>query len=241
MSADDADADADAATVTGAAAEKLRVYREKRDFGKTAEPSGGTPSTTGDVFVIQKHAARRLHYDLRLELDGVMLSWAIPKGPSFDTKTRRLAVRTEDHPLDYAGFEGVIPRGEYGGGAMIVWDRGRWRCEGDGEGSAQRQLEEGHLKFTLEGEKVHGRWHLLRTKGFDDADGNGKGESWLFFKGKDEFVDRERDVVAERPESVVSGRTVEEVASGGGGGGGSGGRAGSGGSAGSGGGVAGSG
>jgi bifunctional non-homologous end joining protein LigD len=201
--------------VAAAAAEKLRLYREKRDFAKTAEPSGGTPSATGDVFVIQKHAARRLHYDLRLELDGVMLSWAIPKGPSFDTKTRRLAVRTEDHPLDYAGFEGVIPRGEYGGGAMIVWDRGTWRCEGD----ARQQLAEGHLKFTLEGVKVRGRWHLLRTKGFDDADGNGKGESWLFFKGKDDFVDRERDVVAERPESIVSGRTVEEVAAGAGAGG----------------------
>lgn len=187
---------------------KLRTYREKRDFAKTAEPAGGAPTETGDAFVIQKHAARRLHYDLRLELDGVMLSWAIPKGPSFDTKTRRLAVRTEDHPLDYLGFEGVIPRGEYGGGAMIVWDRGRWACEGD----PRAQLAEGHLKLTLEGQKVRGRWHLLRTKGFDDADGNGKGESWLFFKGKDEHVDRERDVVAERPESIVSGRTVEEVA-----------------------------
>jgi bifunctional non-homologous end joining protein LigD len=162
--------------------------------------------------VIQKHAARRLHYDLRLELDGVMLSWAIPKGPSFDTRTRRLAVRTEDHPLDYLGFEGVIPRGEYGGGAMIVWDRGRWAVTG--EGDAHTQLAAGHLRFTLEGEKVHGRWHLLRTKGFDDADGNGKGESWLFFKGKDEHADATRDIVAERPESIVSGRTVEQVAGG---------------------------
>jgi bifunctional non-homologous end joining protein LigD len=188
--------------------DKLRTYREKRDFAKTAEPSGGAPSTTGDVFVIQKHAARRLHYDLRLELDGVMLSWAIPKGPSFDTRTRRLAVRTEDHPLDYAGFEGVIPKGEYGGGAMIVWDRGRWTCEGD----PRQQLEEGHLKLSLEGEKVHGRWHLLRTKGYDDADGNGPGQSWLFFKGKDEHVDRTRDITTERPESIVSGRTIEQVA-----------------------------
>lgn len=187
--------------------DKLRTYREKRDFGRTAEPSGGAPSETGDVFVIQKHAARRLHYDLRLELDGVMLSWAIPKGPSFDTKQRRLAVRTEDHPLDYAGFEGIIPRGEYGGGAMIVWDRGRWTCAGD----PRAQLDEGHLRFTLEGEKVHGRWHLLRTKGFDDADGNGKGESWLFFKGKDEHVDPSRDLVNERPESIVSGKTIEDL------------------------------
>jgi bifunctional non-homologous end joining protein LigD len=187
--------------------EKLRLYREKRDFGRTAEPSGGAPTATGDAFVIQKHAARRLHYDLRLELDGVMLSWAIPKGPSLDTKQRRLAVRTEDHPLDYAGFEGVIPKGEYGGGAMIVWDRGRWRTDGD----AQQQLDEGHLRLWLDGEKVHGRWHLLRTKGFDDADGNGKGQSWLFFKGKDEHVDAARDLVAERPESIVSGRTIEEL------------------------------
>jgi bifunctional non-homologous end joining protein LigD len=192
--------------------DKLRTYREKRDFARTSEPSGGAPTATGDAFVIQKYAARRLHYDLRLELDGVMLSWAIPKGPSFDTRTRRLAVRTEDHPLDYLGFEGVIPRGEYGGGAMIVWDRGRWAVTG--EGDAHTQLAAGHLRFTLEGEKVHGRWHLLRTKGFDDADGNGKGESWLFFKGKDEHADATRDIVAERPESIVSGRTVEQVAGG---------------------------
>lgn len=182
---------------------RLATYRKKRDFDKTAEPSGAhAAKSSGDGYVIQKHAARRLHYDFRLELDGVLLSWAVPKGPSLAPGARRLAVRTEDHPLDYAGFEGVIPAGEYGGGAVVVWDRGTWTPEGD----PRAALAKGHLVFTLAGEKLRGRWHLVKTRG------DGKSDSWLLFKSKDDAADPARDIVVERPDSVISGRTVEQVA-----------------------------
>jgi bifunctional non-homologous end joining protein LigD len=194
------------------AASKLRTYRAKRDFGRTPEPSGEARrrrrarAGKGELaFVVQKHAARRLHYDFRLELDGVLLSWAIPRGPSLDPGDKRLAVRTEDHPLDYGDFEGVIPEGEYGGGSVIVWDRGGWQPEGD----AQDGLRRGRLTFTLDGEKLHGRFHLIRTRG------DGKADSWLFFKGKDAdaAADGEDGEVTERePRSVLSGRTIEQVA-----------------------------
>jgi bifunctional non-homologous end joining protein LigD len=184
----------------------LATYHQKRDFGVTPEPHGedaahATPAT-GDSFVIQRHAARRLHYDFRLELDGVLLSWSVPKGPCLDPKERRLAVRTEDHPLEYAGFEGIIPAGQYGAGGVIVWDRGRWKPHGD----ARAALKKGHLVFDLDGQKLHGRWHLVRTRRTD-----GDKEQWLLFKGKDEAADPEKDIVADEPASVISGRTVEEV------------------------------
>jgi bifunctional non-homologous end joining protein LigD len=181
---------------------KLAKYRAKRDFAKTDEPSGDTTRTSGHQFVIQQHAARRMHYDFRLELDGVLLSWAVPKGPSLSPKVRRLAVRTEDHPLDYASFEGVIAKGEYGGGAVSVWDRGTWQPDGD----ARAALAAGKLTFSLDGEKLHGRWHLVRTKP------RGKAESWLLFKGRDELADDKLDIVADKPASVISGRTIEEIA-----------------------------
>lgn len=181
---------------------KLSKYRSKRDFAKTDEPSGDEARTSGDRFVIQQHAARRMHYDFRLELDGVLLSWAVPKGPSLSPKARRLAVRTEDHPLDYADFEGVIAKGEYGGGAVSVWDRGTWAPEGD----ARTALAAGKLTFSLDGEKLHGRWHLVRTKP------QGKAESWLLFKGRDELADDTIDIVADKPASVISGRTIDEIA-----------------------------
>jgi bifunctional non-homologous end joining protein LigD len=185
----------------------LKRYREKRSFDKTPEPSGSGArkgrSRSGPRYVIQKHAARNLHYDFRLELDGVLLSWSVPKGPSLAPEEKRLAVRTEDHPLDYADFEGVIPKGEYGGGAVIVWDRGTWEPEGD----ARKGLERGRLTFDLHGEKLRGRWHLVRTK----LDG-GKRENWLLFKSRDAEADAERDVVAEEPQSAASGRTIEAVA-----------------------------
>ncbi len=141
----------------------LSRYREKRDFSKTPEPSGVRQARAGSSlrFVIQKHAARRLHYDLRLELDGVYKSWAVTKGPSLDPTVKRLAVHVEDHPIDYGDFEGIIPKGEYGGGTVMIWDRGFWRPEGDPE----KGYAKGHLAFDLEGEKLHGRWHLVRTKG----------------------------------------------------------------------------
>lgn len=184
------------------ASAKLATYRAKRDFSRTAEPSGDHEVRAGHSFVIQKHAARRLHYDFRLELDGVLLSWSVPKGPSLAPKERRLAVRTEDHPLDYAGFEGIIPKGQYGGGTVVVWDRGSW----DPEGDPRAGMTAGKLTFTLHGEKLHGRWHLVRTKP------QGKQETWILFKGRDDAADDKRDIVEDSPASVVSGRTIDEVA-----------------------------
>jgi bifunctional non-homologous end joining protein LigD len=183
---------------------KLATYRAKRDFAITDEPSGDAAArpSVGRGYVIQKHAASRLHYDFRLELDGVLLSWSVPKGPSLSPSTRRLAVRTEDHPLDYAGFEGIIPAGQYGGGTVVVWDRGTWESEGD----AQTAMAKGRLTFTLHGEKLHGRWHLVRTKP------QGKQEGWLLFKGRDAAADDTADIVVEQPASVISGRTIDEVA-----------------------------
>lgn len=185
-------------------AAKLATYRAKRDFDLTAEPSGEVPAKprAGRGYVIQKHAASRLHYDFRLELDGVLLSWSVPKGPSLAPTERRLAVRTEDHPLDYADFEGTIPAGQYGGGTVVVWDRGTWEPEGD----AQAALAKGRLTFTLHGDKLRGRWHLVRTKA------QGKQEAWLLFKGRDAAADDTLDIVAARPASVISGRTIDEVA-----------------------------
>jgi bifunctional non-homologous end joining protein LigD len=187
------------------AATKLAKYKSMRDFTRTEEPSGDrSQATAGNSFVIQKHAARRLHYDFRLELDGVLLSWSVPKGPSLNPTERRLAVRTEDHPLDYADFEGIIPKGEYGGGTVVVWDRGTWEPEGGLDG-ARKMLAKGRLTFELRGAKLAGRWHLVKTKP------QGKQEAWLLFKGRDDVADTARDIVEERPESVVSGRTLDEV------------------------------
>ena len=140
----------------------LSRYRDMRDFSKTPEPSGAGMLAPSPAlrFVIQKHAARRLHYDLRLELDGVYKSWAVAKGPSLDPQVKRLAVHVEDHPIDYGDFEGVIPQGEYGGGTVMIWDRGFWRPEGD----PAKAYAKGHLAFDLDGGKLHGRWHLIRTK-----------------------------------------------------------------------------
>lgn len=185
----------------------LRSYREKRDFAATPEPAGGgEPSPGAPRFVIHQHDASRMHYDLRLEIGGVLVSWAVPKGPSYDPDVRRLAIRTEDHPLSYAEFEGVIPEGNYGAGAVIVWDRGRWRRAHEDKGPAEKGLEEGHLAVTFEGEKLRGDWALIRT------DRGGSDDQWLFFKMKGPDADPERDIVTERPESVISGRTIEELA-----------------------------
>jgi bifunctional non-homologous end joining protein LigD len=188
--------------------QKLSTYRKKRDFSVTPEPATGTRAKpeAGFSFVIQKHDARNLHYDFRLELDGVLLSWSVPKGPTLKPGERRLAVRTEDHPLDYATFEGIIPQGEYGGGTVIVWDRGHWQPEDD----PRAGLKKGRLTFTLHGEKLSGRWHLVRTRAGDD-----KRENWLLFKSRDEASredPREAAIVALRPESVQTGRSIEEVA-----------------------------
>ncbi|HWC06257.1 MAG TPA: DNA polymerase ligase N-terminal domain-containing protein [Gemmatimonadota bacterium] len=193
----------------------LETYREKRDFRKTREPSGKRRRKAGKGrrkagprFVIQKHAARSLHYDFRLEADGVLKSWAVPKGPSTNPKDKRLAMPTEDHPLDYGGFEGVIPKGEYGAGAVIVWDRGTYRNlteEKDREIPVGEALRKGHLKIWLDGEKIRGGYALTRI-------GKGKDLRWLLVKMDDEEADARRNPVSTEPESVLTGRTVEEVA-----------------------------
>ncbi|MGO4724821.1 MULTISPECIES: DNA ligase D [unclassified Inquilinus] len=190
----------------------LSTYRTKRDFTKTAEPSGAdavAPSEHGR-FVIQKHAATRLHYDLRLELDGVFKSWAVTKGPSLDPHDKRLAVEVEDHPLDYGDFEGTIPKGQYGGGTVQLWDRGTW--EPEGKLSPQRALAKGDLKFTLHGKRLHGSWVLVRMK--RDRTG-GQRTNWLLIKHRDEHaVEGDGDAVLAEDRSVASGRAMADIAAG---------------------------
>jgi bifunctional non-homologous end joining protein LigD len=187
----------------------LEEYNRKRDFGKTREPSGEVKASAGgNLFVIQKHAASRLHYDFRLELDGVLLSWSVPKGPSLDPAQKRLAVHVEDHPLDYAMFEGIIPKGQYGGGTVLLWDRGTWEPVGD----AHAMLRAGNLKFLLRGEKLHGKYALVKIKerrgGPDDA------RNWLLIKERDGEArpEAQLDITAARAESVATQRTMEEIA-----------------------------
>jgi bifunctional non-homologous end joining protein LigD len=193
------------------ASSKLAKYRAKRDFTRTAEPSGvaPVPSTPRLRFVIQKHAARRLHYDLRLEADGVFKSWAVTKGPSLDPADKRLAVEVEDHPLDYGDFEGTIPKGEYGGGTVQLWDRGYWAPE-DG-GDPVKALARGELKFVLEGEKLHGGWVLVRLKDRERE----KRHNWLLIKHRDAAAQAGRGNEAlAQDRSVASGRSMEEIAEG---------------------------
>ena len=156
----------------------LEEYRRKRDFGKTSEPPPGKvePQNQQLSYLIQKHDATRLHYDFRLELDGVLLSWAVTKGPSLDPADKRLAVRTEDHPLAYGSFEGTIPKGEYGGGTVMLWDRGSWAPKGDPHAG----LKKGHLAFELHGERLRGSWNLIRMRGDE------KRENWLLIKEADQ-------------------------------------------------------
>jgi DNA ligase D-like protein (predicted 3'-phosphoesterase) len=187
----------------------LDEYRSKRDFERTAEPSGRgrrRGGRAGPRFVIQKHAASSLHYDFRLEVAGVLKSWAVPKGPSTDPRAKRLAVEVEDHPLDYADFEGVIAKGGYGAGQVIVWDAGTYRSLTDGP--AEAALERGHLSVWLEGVKLRGGWTLQRTRG-------GAKPQWLLVKRRDEGADARRNPVSTQPGSVLTGRTVEDLAEGG--------------------------
>ena len=160
------------------------------------------------MFVIQKHDATRLHYDFRLEIDGVLKSWAIPRGPSLDPADKRLAMRTEDHPLEYGSFEGIIPEGEYGGGPVLLWDRGTWTPVGDPAAG----LRSGELKFTLEGEKLHGGWALIRIRGRTPRDREGR--TWLLVKERDRYAGRvgASPITDTRPESVASGRRIEQIA-----------------------------
>lgn len=196
-----------------AKAGRLEEYAAKRDFTRTKEPAAGPlrPARQGEwpKFCVQKHDASHLHYDLRLEAEGVLKSWAVPKGPSLDSTERRLAMRTEDHPLEYLGFEGVIPQGEYGGGAMIVWDVGYFRNlthdRKDSEIPVAVALEQGRLKFWLEGSKLRGAFALTRTSSPEER------EKWLLVKVRDELADPGRDLVGEETASVLTGRTVEQV------------------------------
>lgn len=188
---------------------KLKDYRKKRDFEITPEPEGGTevkPSPGKPLsYVIQKHQASHLHYDFRLEWDGVLLSWAVPKGPSLDPSIKRLAMQVEDHPVEYGSFEGRIPEGEYGGGTVMVWDRGTWTAEvPDVKGA----LEKGDLKFTLQGAKLKGSWVLVRTRG---GFGGGGRASWLLIKHRDQFAST-KDITIEEPRSAVSRRLLADIA-----------------------------
>jgi len=188
----------------------LERYREKRDFRRTLEPRGGAirKKKKDLAYLIQKHAARQLHYDLRLELNGVLLSWSVPKGPSLDPAEKRLAVQVEDHPLEYGSFEGTIPAKQYGGGAVMLWDLGTWTPEGD----AQAAYAKGQLKFELFGKKLHGTWMLVRMRG-RKYNGNGK-QSWLLIKERDKYARRgiDANIVDADPDSVASGRSLDEIA-----------------------------
>ncbi|MEO5700518.1 MAG: DNA polymerase ligase N-terminal domain-containing protein, partial [Casimicrobiaceae bacterium] len=190
------------------AAMPLEVYRRKRNFGVTPEPKGSSQkaAASGRTFIVQKHRASHLHYDFRLEHDGVLLSWAVPKGPSVDPGDKRLAMHTEDHPIEYGAFEGVIPAGEYGGGTVLLWDRGTWIPEGD-PGEAYRQ---GKLKFRLEGEKLKGSWTLVRARGGKRADE----KVWFLMKSDDAHAAKGEGarLVETMPRSVASGRDLPEIA-----------------------------
>ncbi|HEX2258076.1 MAG TPA: non-homologous end-joining DNA ligase, partial [Afifellaceae bacterium] len=182
----------------------LAEYRRKRDFARTPEPGPEKAEGEGRSFVVQKHAATRLHYDFRLELDGVLKSWAVTKGPSLDPAERRLAVRTEDHPLAYGDFEGIIPKGEYGGGTVMVWDRGTWEPVGD----PHQGLEEGKLKFRLQGERMRGGWTLVRMQPRQGE----KRENWLLIKERDQETGEAEALIREFETSAKTGRAMEEIA-----------------------------
>ncbi len=185
----------------------LNEYQKKRHFGVTPEPSGKASDNREKdshlIYVVQKHRATNLHYDFRLEWHGTLLSWAVPKGPSLDPSVKRLAMQVEDHPIDYADFEGVIPEGEYGGGTVMVWDKGTWEPEVEDVGAA---LQKGDLKFTLHGKKLKGSWVLVRTRGY----GRSSDKSWLLIKHRDQFASA-REVI-EDARSVVSKRLLADIA-----------------------------
>jgi bifunctional non-homologous end joining protein LigD len=187
-------------------ADRLKKYRTMRDFGETPEPAGGRPKKGKlPIFVIQKHHASHLHYDFRLEMEGVLKSWAVPKGPSYDPGVKRLAMMTEDHPYDYAGFEGVIPAGNYGAGNVIIWDQGQWRFIEPGDDPVAA-LNGGKLTFELIGKKMRGEWALVKVKGRSP-----KGNEWLLLKHRDGYATDELDITAKAPNSVVSGKDVEDI------------------------------
>jgi bifunctional non-homologous end joining protein LigD len=194
------------------AREQLAEYHRKRDFSRTAEPAGGKTRKAKSArleFVIQKHAATRLHFDLRLELDGVMKSWAVPRGPSPDPMDKRLAVEVEDHPMEYNAFEGTIPKGEYGGGSVMIWDRGWYEPEqkGGGAEALRAAYKKGDLKVVFHGKRMKGSWVLVRTRGY----GEGDKPSWLLIKHRDKYAEAGGDLVETHLTSVVTKRTMEQI------------------------------
>src|SRR5271157_6031530 len=193
---------------------KLNEYRKKRHFDVTPEPQGGgSASNKGNgslIYAVQKHIASHLHYDLRLEWRGVLLSWAVPKGPSLDPAVKRLAMQTEDHPVEYASFEGVIPAGQYGAGTVMLWDIGTWQPESS---DVDASLQAGEIKFTLHGKKLQGSWVLIHTRGFGS---NPDRSTWLLIKHHDQYASA-KDVTQEEPRSVTSQRLLAEIARDGGG------------------------
>lgn len=194
--------------------EQLTEYRRKRDFRKTAEPEGGAQpkkQLRKLEFVIQKHAASHLHFDLRLELDGVMKSWAVPKGPAPDPSIKRLAMQVEDHPIEYNTFEGTIPQGEYGGGTVMLWDRGWYEAEkGGGEDGVRAGYRKGDLKVVFHGKRMKGSWVLVRTRGWGSGGSGGK-PSWLLIKHRDAHAEVGDALVERHMTSVVSKRTMEQI------------------------------
>src|SRR5262245_49094777 len=176
----------------------LEEYKRKRRFQETPEPEGKVKEEAGNNFVIQKHRATRMHYDFRLEMEGVLRSWAIPKGPSFNPNEKRLAVETEDHPMDYGGFEGVIPAGNYGAGKVIIWDNGTYEMV-DPE-TPEKGWKKGKLHFVLKGKKLRGEWVLVR--------GSREPKQWIFFKVRDDYATTTGDIVADHPESILSGNQI---------------------------------
>ncbi|HEY8264098.1 MAG TPA: DNA polymerase ligase N-terminal domain-containing protein [Methyloceanibacter sp.] len=186
-----------------AAGDPLATYKAKRDFKKTPEPTAKRARSKGNSFVIQKHAARRTHFDFRLEHDGVLKSWAVTRGPSLDPSQKRLAVMTEDHPLEYGKFEGVIPKGEYGGGPVMIWDRGTWEPIGDPDAG----LAKGDLKFRLHGDRLNGDFVLVRMKPRKGE----KRENWLLIKKRDEYAGDGNEPTEEFETSVKSGRTMDQI------------------------------
>jgi bifunctional non-homologous end joining protein LigD len=185
----------------------LEKYRKKRNFKVSPEPKGRpqTKRKSSLLYVIQKHQASHLHYDFRLESNGVLLSWAIPKGPSLDPSVKRLAMQVEDHPVEYGGFEGVIPEGEYGGGTVMLWDRGTWSPEEDIP--VEESLRKGSLKFQLNGKKLRGSWALVRTKNY----GGTKKTAWLLIKHRDQFASK-KDITLQKPRSVLSDELLAGIA-----------------------------
>ena len=193
--------------------DQLAEYRRKRDFARTREPRGasGRRTATRLAYVIQRHEATRLHFDLRLELDGVMKSWAVPKGPSLDPAVKRLAIEVEDHPIDYNSFEGTIPAGEYGGGTVMLWDRGTytfWEEDPDPVGRLREGYAKGDFKFELRGDRLKGTWVLVRTRR------SGRKNQWLLIKHRDERADPDVDPVEKYRTSVTTGRTMAQIAAG---------------------------